>query len=99
MDVDVIPEPLRRRYVESLPGKAAALAAALESIANGDSGGAKALRDQAHKLAGSAGMYGFDDIGHLAREIVHSVDDGSGDTALTHDLIAILNAASLRFGV
>jgi len=99
---DMVPEPLRRRYIDTFPDKSAALSAALDLLANGDAAGPRSLRDQAHKLAGSAGMYGFDDVGQLAREIVHSMDGGTADAVgagLTRDLIAILNSASVRFGL
>lgn len=83
---EVIPESLRRRYIDSFPGKCAAFDAVIESLNGADTddavGFAAKLRDLAHKLAGSAGMYGFDDLGHLAREIVHAIDAGAGAPAL-----------------
>ncbi|HWS26193.1 MAG TPA: Hpt domain-containing protein [Xanthomonadales bacterium] len=83
---EVIPEALRRRYIDSFPGKCAAFDAVIEQLNGADveaavGFGAK-LRDLAHKLAGSAGMYGFDDLGHLAREIVHAIDAGAGTAVL-----------------
>jgi HPt (histidine-containing phosphotransfer) domain-containing protein len=77
---EVIPEALRRRYVDSFPAKGAALEASIEALDVSGEVNAEALsalRQQAHKLAGSAGMYGFDDLGHLARELVHAIDAGA----------------------
>jgi HPt (histidine-containing phosphotransfer) domain-containing protein len=37
----------------------------------------KNLRALAHKLSGSAGMYGFDELGACARDLVHAIDGGS----------------------
>lgn len=85
---EVIPESLRRRYIDSFPAKCSAFETACEQLQPGDLeseaviGAVAKLRDLAHKLAGSAGMYGFDDIGHLAREIVHAVDAGAGPAVL-----------------
>lgn len=99
---EVIPESLRRRYIDSFPTKCAAFESASEQMAAGDpdsetlTGAIARLRDLAHKLAGSAGMYGFDDIGHLAREIVHAVDAGAGSAVLggmAHSLVERLAGA------
>ena len=75
---EVIPETLRRRYIDSFPVKAAAIDAASEALVGDGEGQLRTLRDLAHKLAGSAGMYGFDDLGQLARELVHAIDAGAG---------------------
>jgi HPt (histidine-containing phosphotransfer) domain-containing protein len=93
---EVIPEALRRRYIDSFPDKCAALEAAAASLASNDAGAQQALRQLAHKLAGSAGMYGFDDIGHLAREVVHAIDAGASAsilTGLSRDLASRLTGA------
>ena len=100
MATEVIPEALRRRYIDSFPGKCAAFDAVIGQL-NGagaeDSAGLVAkLRDLAHKLAGSAGMYGFDDLGQLAREVVHAIDAGAGTAVLgglAHDLVERLTGA------
>lgn len=85
---EVIPESLRRRYLDSFPTKCSAFESVCEQMEadssdpEGVAGAIAKLRDLAHKLAGSAGMYGYDDIGHLAREIVHAVDAGAGTGVL-----------------
>lgn len=89
-----IPDALRRRYIESFPAKCAALEVAADQLPGDDA--RQSLRQLAHKLAGSAGMYGFDDIGHLAREIVHSIDAGASAAVLgglAKDLVARLAGA------
>lgn len=96
MASDVIPEPLRRRYLESFPAKAAALNLVLDTLSDGNPESIRQLRDLAHKLAGSAGMYGFEELGQQAREIVHAVDAGSGSIALlgmARDLVTRLGHA------
>ena len=93
---EVIPEPLRRRYLESFPAKAAAFNTVLDCLSDGTPESIRQLRDLAHKLAGSAGMYGFDDLGQHAREIVHAVDAGAGSIALlglARDLVTRLGQA------
>ena len=75
----------------------AAFDVALEKLLSPDLDGPRALRDQAHKLAGSAGMYGFDDLGHFARELVHAIDAGAAANILsgmTQDLKSRLADAS-----
>lgn len=106
MSHEVIPEALRRRYIDSFPGKCAAFEAVIGQLsavgAPADGVGAVArLRDLAHKLAGSAGMYGFDDLGNLAREVVHAVDSGAGPPilgGLAQTLLQRLTAAHLALG-
>lgn len=75
---EVIPEALRRRYIDSFPAKSAALESAVADLGDDNNEALQALRLLAHKLAGSAGMYGFDDVGQLAREVVHAIDAGAG---------------------
>ena len=67
---------LRIRYQNSFPEKSAAIAEFQELLSAGDpTSGATALNknsetasDYLHKLAGSAGMYEYDDIAALARQ-------------------------------
>ncbi len=94
---EVIPEALRRRYIDSFPDKRAALEAASADLDNQGAESQQTLRQLAHKLAGSAGMYGFDDIGQLAREVVHAIDAGAGASivsGLSRDLASRLVSAS-----
>jgi len=78
MGNQVVPSMLRNRYVDSFPTKAEALSGALNAVETKlDAVQVRGLRELAHKLAGSAGMYGFDDLGLLAREIVRSIDSGA----------------------
>ncbi len=96
MPNEVIPDALRRRYIDSFPAKGAALEAAMEGLSVNDPGTLQTLRLLAHKLAGSAGMYGFDDLGHLAREAVQAIDAGAGIpvvSGLARDLVARLAGA------
>ena len=67
-------ETLQRMYRSSLPMKAAALEAEWNAILAGEPPGphAEALRSQLHQLCGSAGAYGFDDMGEMARELEKS---------------------------
>lgn len=50
-------------------------------------------RNTAHKLAGSLGMYGFDEGTRVARELEHLLDGGSPDPARLATLVAELRAA------
>lgn len=67
---------LRERYQQSLCDKSKMLGELIDTLSsandepagNGESGDAELLADYLHKLAGSAGMYGYDDVALLARE-------------------------------
>jgi hypothetical protein len=50
-------------------------------------------RNAAHKLAGSLGMYGFDEGTRIARELEHMLDAGTPDTARFSALVTDLRAA------
>lgn len=91
MGTDAVPEPLRRRYVESFPTKIASLEALLAAL-DGSAEADAELRGLAHKLAGSAGMYGLDDLGQLARELVHSLDAGAARTEVIARARALIGA-------
>ncbi|HET7611310.1 MAG TPA: Hpt domain-containing protein [Rhodanobacteraceae bacterium] len=61
-------ETLRRHFVDGLPERRAALAAAWRDCADGgDEAPWERLRDVAHKLSGSAPCYGLDRLGEVAR--------------------------------
>ncbi|CAG0987698.1 hypothetical protein GPROT1_02752 [Gammaproteobacteria bacterium] len=64
-------EALCRRYIASLGDKRAALEAAWRGCcADGDRESAlRELASLAHRLAGSAGSYGFDELGLQARNV------------------------------
>lgn len=80
-----VPEPLRKRYVSSFADKRVALEASLESLDAGSANEPAGLRGLAHKISGSAGMYGFDDLGQGARDVVHAID-GRSELALIRQL-------------
>lgn len=50
-------------------------------------------RNSAHKLAGSLGMYGFDEGTRVAREIEQMLDAGAPDSARLSALVVELRAA------
>lgn len=83
MGKKTMPRALLRRYVQSMPAKAAAIDAHLGGFDGHIGAESRAgLRDLAHKLAGSAGMYGFDDIGARARALVHAIDANASSSTL-----------------
>jgi len=100
MSNQVVPTVLRNRYLDSFPSKAEALSAALQALEmTFDAAQIRALRDLAHKLAGSAGMYAFDDLGLLAREIVRAIDTGapvSIISAYTRELVGHLQKTPVK---
>lgn len=61
---------LRRHFLEGLPARRAALAAAWQECRDGAAEAAwLRLREAAHKLAGSAPCYGMEALGAAAREL------------------------------
>ena len=50
-------------------------------------------RNNAHKLAGSLGMYGFDEGTRVARELEQMLDAGASDPARLSALVAELRAS------
>jgi hypothetical protein len=71
--MDPIMAQLRARYIASFPEKRALLQAAWQAIPTHP--GAKIdLRVLCHKLAGSAPMYEFAELGTAAREAVEAID-------------------------
>lgn len=66
---------LRQRYLASFPAKAAALREALADLrAAPDQSRRMQLRGLTHKFSGSAGLYGFEELGEAARAVVHAID-------------------------
>jgi HPt (histidine-containing phosphotransfer) domain-containing protein len=60
----------RRRYIESMPAKKEAILQCMaqvnSAVKSGDANLCDKLFQQVHRLAGSAGSYGFDSLGHAA---------------------------------
>src|SRR5207245_1088651 len=82
-------EPVDREllghYLAGGGEKLAALEAALAAARSGEAGAGDALRRALHKLAGSAGTYGFAELGRQARGLEMRVQ--SADEPLPEDLL------------
>jgi len=76
---------LLEHYLAGAGEKLAALEAALTLARTGDAGAREALRRALHKLAGSAGTYGFTELGTQARSLELRVQ--SADEPLPEDLL------------
>jgi uncharacterized protein (TIGR00725 family) len=87
-----IDRELLEHYLAGAGEKLAALEAALSSARAGARGARDALRRALHKLAGSAGTYGFTELGTQARELEKRVQ--SADEPLAEDLL--LDAVAFR---
>ena len=83
---------LLEHYLAGAGEKLAALDAALASARTGDAGAREGLRRALHKLAGSAGTYGFTELGTQARDLEKRVQ--SADEPLAEDLL--LDAVAFR---
>lgn len=63
---------LRRDYLRDSVARVAELEALLRDVAAGGTPAMDALRRALHKLAGSGGSYGFDEISRVSREGEHT---------------------------
>ncbi len=87
--MDPIMAQLRARYIASFPEKRALLLAAWQAIPTHP--GAKIdLRVLCHKLAGSAPMYEFNELGAAAREACTAIDDNFESATIALQIEAIL---------
>lgn len=73
MSIASVLESLRREYAPALKDEIAALVRAVEAE---DWPGARAI---AHRVAGTAGSYGFQDASSAARTIEDAIDAGAHD--------------------
>ena len=87
-----IDRELLEHYLAGAGEKLAALEAALAAARAGEAGAREVLRRALHKLAGSAGTYGFADLGAQARVLEKKVQ--SADEPLPEDLL--LDAVAFR---
>src|SRR5947208_13223641 len=89
-------EPLDRkllqRYLSGAAEKVTGLEAAVAAARAGQAGARDSLRRALHKLAGSAGTYGFDELGGEARDLEKRVQ--AADEPLPEDLL--LDAVAFR---
>lgn len=69
--VDRAFQELRREYLASLPARLDELRSDVAGFAAGHRDAADSLKVRLHRLAGSAGSYGFPDLGSIAREAQH----------------------------
>ena len=87
-------QELQDLYISSFPQKIAIFKAQLEILQQPDEPDLEELRFAAHKIAGSAGSYGFPEISDLARAIDSSIKKkkilAPDLEALTKSLIEVL---------
>ena len=83
-------QALYKKYQASLPRKAEALREELSAMVNGD--GKSALASLLHQLAGSAGMYGLDDVAAKARVALQLIEEGSEEASETSEMHAAVRA-------
>jgi uncharacterized protein (TIGR00725 family) len=83
---------LLEHYLSGADDRLAKLSAAISAARQGGAGSKDALRGALHKLAGSAGTFGFAELGESARELEKRVEHA--DEPLAEDLL--LDAVALR---
>lgn len=70
---------LRERFRQRLGDEREALRAGLAALDNGDAAEADALRQRAHRLAGTASTMGFEALGAAAARLETAVDAGASE--------------------
>jgi len=91
-------EALRQRYAASLADKRAALTGAWDTWRHSDRSPAqlRELATQAHRMAGSAGSYGYEELGACASaldRLVTRVQDAHADAAALDAAVQAVLAA------
>ena len=89
---ETVDRKLLQRYLSGAAGKVTGLEAAVAAARAGQAGARDSLRRALHKLAGSAGTYGFDELGGEARDLAKRVQ--AADEPLPEDLL--LDAVAFR---
>ena len=84
---------IRERFKSSLLEKAEVFGQYLDKIVESDETNAELLnelREDLHKLAGSTGMYGYDDLAKMSREAMNLIDS-SDEFGAEQKVLAIHN--------
>lgn len=84
---------LRTQVEQGLPKRAEALRDAVARLAGGDHAARTDIRRHAHKLHGTAGSFGLEEMGARAAELEHAADDASiEDGAIADSALALARA-------
>lgn len=85
-------QAIRERYKISLPEKAELIAEQVEALTQADANAFEESHNALHKLAGSSGMYGYDDIAVLCRNAMLSAQKKDAQLLIQQlsELIALL---------
>ncbi|GAA6137196.1 hypothetical protein NBRC116583_09430 [Arenicella sp. 4NH20-0111] len=81
-------QEIKARYKASFPEKANMLSGFMRVVSTG--GELTILREELHKLAGSSGMYSYDDISSLCRKAMQSIDNDQLEN-LHNELSQLIN--------
>jgi diguanylate cyclase (GGDEF)-like protein len=98
-DLDDELAALRRAYAEGLSEKMSELSRAVDEIGSGTAGAAEQARMLSHRLRGTAGSYGFEELGELAGQIEDSVRDAGSSSGLPPDALNAVRTVLQRMVV
>ena len=93
-DFTSVMDKLRANYVAGLAAKANMLAETLAGIQAGEDGADASLAQQIHRLAGTAGSFGVNDVSDVANALDIRLHNGEQPAELADELTAF--AALLR---
>lgn len=84
---------IKNKYKASFPMKISLMIGVKESVLSGTPESLVNAHEELHKLAGSAGMYGYSDIASLCRLSMEQINKQSTTEVLTslEQLISLLN--------
>jgi len=83
-------ERMKKGYVSRLPERAAELEELRPGLSAGDAAASQQVRDIVHRLSGTAGSYGLDEISRAATELELRIDKAAAPDALASDLDALV---------
>lgn len=86
-------QTLLSRYKRSMPEKAEIVSKHLDMLFDNDGVSSEVMdeiRENLHKLAGSSGMYGYDDLAEITRNAMQTADKRNV-TGLQQELMVIRN--------
>ena len=76
--IDELMARLRSEYLADVPARLSELSEGIAAVGRGEDGAAAALAGLFHKLAGSAGAYGYGDVSDRCRQIERWLVAGEG---------------------
>lgn len=89
-DFASVMDRLRANYLSNLPDKANQLAQTLADLQAGNTEAAASLAQQIHRLAGTAGSFGVQDVSDVANTLDARLHNGESPSEMTQELQSLI---------